>query len=79
MTAEKVITAGEKLSFLNHRLRRASSLLGCLGQGGPSSDSTVWFCQSSPCVPSGDLGWTQSKEVDKLKIYDLLSCQEQFA
>lgn len=78
MTAEKSSLEGKRQSFLNHRLGREAGLLRCLGAGGPSPDGRG--SATAPCADPREIRAGHClPEVDKLKIYDLLSCQEQFA
>lgn len=70
---------GRKLSLLNHRLGRERALFKCLGPGSPSPDSQSGSAKAPCAYPKVIRAGCRLEEVDKLKIYDLLSCQEQFA
>lgn len=70
---------GKKLSLLNHRLGRERALFKCLGPDSPSPDSQSVSAKAPCACPKVIRAGYHLEEVDKLKIHDLLSCQEQFA
>ena len=70
---------GKKLSLLNHRLGRERALFKCLGPGSPSPDSQSVSAKAPCAYPKVIRAGCHLEEVDKLKIYDLFSCQELFA